>query len=65
VAIDVATRSVLGCCLSVEAPSVLLVALCLENAVFPKADRLSTIGVDVRFRAGHLPQTVTPMTNRA
>jgi putative transposase len=46
VAIDVATRSVLGFCLSLEAPSALLVALCLEHAVFPKADWLASIGVD-------------------
>ena len=37
-AIDVATRCVLGFCASLEAPSSLLVALCLEVAVFPKTD---------------------------
>ena len=37
-AIDVATRCVLGFCASFEAPSSLLVALCLEVAVFPKTD---------------------------
>jgi len=36
VAIDIATRCVMGMCLSLEAPSCLLVALCLEHAVFPK-----------------------------
>ena len=35
-AIDVATRCVLGFCASFEAPSSLLIALCLEVAVFPK-----------------------------
>lgn len=55
VAIDIATRSVLGCCLSLEAPSVLLVALCLENAVFPKADWLARIGVDVMWPMHGLP----------
>jgi len=35
-AIDVATRCVMGFCVSLEAPSSLLVALCLETAVFPK-----------------------------
>ena len=39
-AIDVATRCVLGHCLSLEAPSALLVALCLEQAVFPKDEWL-------------------------
>jgi len=41
-AIDVATRSVLGHCLSLEAPSALLVALCLEQAVFPKDEWLGS-----------------------
>lgn len=41
VAIDVATRCVLGHCLSLEAPSALLVALCLEQAVFPKDEWLA------------------------
>ena len=45
VAIDVATRCVMGICLGLEAPSSLLVALCLEHAVFPKADWLAHIGV--------------------
>lgn len=35
-AIDVATRCVMGFCASLEAPSAHLVALCLETAVFPK-----------------------------
>lgn len=46
VAVDVATRCVLGFCLSLEAPSSLLVALCLEMAVFPK-DWLRDPGVQV------------------
>jgi putative transposase len=49
VAIDVATRSVLGFCLSLEAPSALLVALCLEHAVFPKTDWLASIGVEAEW----------------
>lgn len=49
VAIDVATRSVLGFCLSLEAPSALLVALCLEHAVFPKPDWLAGVGLDVEW----------------
>jgi putative transposase len=36
VTIDVATRCVMGMSFSLEAPSCLLVALCLEHAVFPK-----------------------------
>lgn len=40
-AIDIATRCVMGFCASLEAPSCLLVALCLEHAVFPKDQWLS------------------------
>src|SRR5258708_4430728 len=36
ISIDIATRCVMGFCASFEAPSSLLVALCLETAVFPK-----------------------------
>jgi putative transposase len=35
-AVDVATRSVLGCHLGLEAPSALAVALCIEHSVLPK-----------------------------
>jgi len=40
-AIDVSTRCVLGFCASFEAPSSLLVALCLEVAVFPKTNAVT------------------------
>ena len=46
-AIDVATRCVLGICLSLEAPSALLVALCLEHAVFPKEGWLRDQGLAI------------------
>jgi putative transposase len=49
VAIDIGSRSVLGMCLSLEAPSALLVALCLEHAVFPKVEWLQGIGVQVEW----------------
>ena len=49
VAIDVATRCVMGMCLSLEAPSSLLVALCLEHAVFPKDAWLESIGATVQW----------------
>jgi putative transposase len=46
-AIDIATRCVMGVCASFEAPSSLVVALCLESAVFPKQDALlGAAGVD-------------------
>jgi putative transposase len=45
-AIDVATRCVLGFCASFEAPSSLLVALCLEAAVFPKEELQACAAID-------------------
>lgn len=48
-AIDVATRCVLGHCLSLEAPSALLVALCLEQAVFPKDEWLAAHGLALPY----------------
>jgi putative transposase len=44
VAVDVATRCVAGICLSLEAPSSLQLALCLENAVSPKRTWLAALG---------------------
>ena len=49
VAIDVATPSVMGICLGLEAPSALLVALCLEHSVFPKDLWLANIGAAVEW----------------
>ncbi len=49
VAIDVATRCVLGTCLSLGAPSSQLVALCLEHAVFPKDDWVGAMGSSVEW----------------
>lgn len=49
VAIDVATRCVLGMGLSLEAPSSLLVALCLEHAVFPKDDWARALGTNIEW----------------
>ena len=44
-AIDVHTRVILGMLLSLEAPSSLSVALCLQHAVFPKTRWLSELGI--------------------
>jgi putative transposase len=44
-AIDVATRVILGMLLSLEAPSALSVGLCLQHAVFPKATWLRAMGL--------------------
>lgn len=49
VAIDVASRCVLGYCISLEAPSALLVALCLEHAVFPKEGWLRDLGLKLEW----------------
>lgn len=44
IAIDVATRAVLGFVLTLESPSRLSVALCLRHAIFPKESWLNAIG---------------------
>ncbi|NNH65882.1 Mu transposase C-terminal domain-containing protein [Rhizobium laguerreae] len=43
---DVATRSILGFCLTLEKPSVLSVALCLAHAICPKEDWLAARNLD-------------------
>ncbi len=58
VAIDVATRCILGHCLSLEAPSALLVALCLEQAVFPKDDWLAAQGLAIQYPMHGLPKVL-------
>ena len=55
VAVDVATRCVLGFCLSLEAPSALLVALCLEHAVAPKAPWLAARGLEAIWPMQGMP----------
>ncbi|MCD9125844.1 Mu transposase C-terminal domain-containing protein [Luteimonas sp. C4P040a] len=45
VAIDVATRCVLGMYISMNAPSTVAVSLCIEHAVLPKPENLSDPGV--------------------
>jgi putative transposase len=58
VAIDVATRCIVGHCLSLEAPSALLVALCLERAVFPKEPWLSKLGIHLSYPMFGLPSAL-------
>ncbi|MCU0650416.1 MAG: DDE-type integrase/transposase/recombinase [Gemmatimonadaceae bacterium] len=55
VAVDVATRCVLGFCLSLEAPSALLVALCLEHAVAPKDAWLAARGIEAIWPMQGIP----------
>jgi putative transposase len=49
VAIDINTRCVMGFCVSLEAPSSLLVGLCLEHAIFPKEEALRDRGSTVEW----------------
>ncbi len=58
VAVDVASRCVAGICLSLEAPSALQVALCLENAVAPKREWLNALGYDLEWPVHGLPETL-------
>jgi hypothetical protein len=46
---DVATRSILGFCLTLEKPSALSVALCLAQAMCPKEDWLAARGLERRW----------------
>ena len=55
VAVDIATRCICGICLSLESPSALQVALCLENAVVPKQDWLLSLGLDLEWPVYGLP----------
>jgi putative transposase len=55
-AIDVATRMVVGFHISLEAPSALSVALVLSHAVLPKEGYLQGMGVDLPWPVSGLPQ---------
>jgi len=57
-AIDVATRTVPGFHLSLEAPCATSVALALSMAVLPKERLLATLGVDLTWPCYGLPQRV-------
>ncbi len=46
---DVATRSILGCRLTLEKPSALSVALCLAEAMCPKENWLAARGIEHRW----------------
>jgi putative transposase len=58
VAVDVATRCICGVCLSLESPSSLQVALCLENAVAPKQNWLLNMGLDLEWPIYGLPDAL-------
>ena len=57
-AIDVATRSVLGFHLGLEAPSALAVALCIEHAVLPKNPSAATPDTDASWTMFGMPKTI-------
>ena len=57
-AIDVATRSVLGFHLGLEAPSALAVALCIEHAVLPKIPSAATPATDATWDMFGMPKTI-------
>lgn len=58
VAVDVATRCICGVCLSLESPSSLLVALCLENAVSPKQSWMRSLGLDLEWPVHGIPDAL-------
>jgi putative transposase len=57
-AIDVATRSVLGFHLGLEAPSALAVALCIEHAVLPKIRSAAAPATETSWEMFGMPRTV-------
>ncbi|OYZ82691.1 MAG: hypothetical protein B7Y12_02480 [Rhizobiales bacterium 24-66-13] len=58
IAIDVCTRMVLGFYLSLEAPSVTSVALCLTHAIIDNACWLQDRGISLDWPASGLPQCI-------
>ena len=57
-AIDVATRSVLGFHLGLEAPSALAVALCIEHAVLPKIRSAAAPATEASWDMFGVPKTI-------
>ncbi len=57
-AIDVATRSVLGFHLGLEAPSALAVALCIEHAVLPKSRSAAAPVTEASWDMFGVPKTI-------
>jgi len=57
-AIDVATRSVLGFHLGLEAPSALAVALCIEHAVLPKIRSAAAPATEASWDMFGMPRTI-------
>ena len=57
-AVDVATRSVLGFDLGLEAPSALTVALCIEHAVLPKVRSAASSMAETSWDMFGMPRTI-------
>lgn len=57
-AIDVATRMVLGVYVSFDAPSILSVALCLDHCVRPKAVRVPETLEELTWPTAGIPKTI-------
>ena len=57
-AVDVATRSVLGFHLGLEAPSALAVALCIEHAVLPKIPSAEAPATNTSWDMFGMPKTI-------
>jgi putative transposase len=57
-AIDVATRSVMGFHLGLEAPSALAVALCIEHAVLPKIRSATEPAIEMTWDMFGVPKTI-------
>jgi putative transposase len=57
-AVDVATRSVLGCHLGLEAPSALAVALCIEHSVLPKVRAATSSMADTSWDMFGMPRKI-------
>ena len=58
IAMDVATRCVVGMRLSFEAPSATTVALCLAQVAAPKEEWLSSLGLDFAWPMAGLPRSL-------
>lgn len=57
-AVDVATRSVLGCHLGLEAPSALAVALCIEHGLLPKIRTAASSVADASWDMFGMPRKI-------
>jgi len=58
VALDIATRCVLGFSLMLEAPSVRVTGACMAHAILPKEKFLREVGVDAQWPCYGLPKVI-------